>query len=53
MRLFKQLFDELDTTTRTGEKVRALERYFAAAEPRDAAWALVLLDRPQDQARDQ
>ncbi len=43
MRLFKQLFDELDTTTRTGEKVRALERDFAAAEPRDAAWALFFL----------
>ena len=43
MRLFTQLFDELDTTTRTGEKVQALERYFAAAEPRDAAWALFFL----------
>jgi DNA ligase-1 len=43
MRLFTQLFNELDTTTRTVEKVQALARYFAAAPPRDAAWALFFL----------
>jgi ATP-dependent DNA ligase len=37
--LFTHLFIELDSTTRTIEKVQALERYFAAAPPRDAAWA--------------
>ncbi len=41
--LFTRLFTELDTTTRTVEKVQALERYFAAAPARDAAWALYFL----------
>jgi DNA ligase-1 len=43
MQLFARLFTDLDTTTRTVEKVQALERYFAAAPPRDAAWALYFL----------
>jgi DNA ligase 1 len=43
MRLFTRLFDQLDSTTRTSEKVRALEAYFTAAAPRDAAWALYFL----------
>jgi DNA ligase-1 len=43
MQLFTRLFFELDATTRTLEKVRALEAYFAAAQPADAAWALHFL----------
>lgn len=43
MILFAQLFRELDETTATNEKVAALERYFAAAPPADAAWALQFL----------
>ncbi len=48
MKRFARLFDELDATTRTSEKVAALERYFrdtlAAEETRiDAAWTLALL----------
>lgn len=43
MHLFAQLYRELDRTTRTVEKVQALERYFAAADARDAAWALYFL----------
>ncbi len=43
MRLFSQLFSELDSTTRTLDKVESLERYFRAADPRDAAWALFFL----------
>lgn len=43
MRLFARLYHELDTTTRTSEKVAALERYFREAPARDAAWALWLL----------
>src|SRR5689334_11466025 len=43
MQLFSQLFTELDSTTRTLDKVEALERYFHAANPRDAAWALFFL----------
>ena len=43
MQLFARLFTDVDTTTRTVEKVQALGRYFAAAPPRDAAWALYFL----------
>jgi DNA ligase-1 len=43
MRLFTQLYTELDETNRTGEKVAALVRYFAAAPAADAAWALYFL----------
>ena len=49
MRRFAQLFTELDETTRTGEKVDALARYLAEADPRDAAWAVHFLsgNRPK------
>src|SRR5512135_1119464 len=43
MRRFTRLYFELDATNRTGEKVAALERYFAEASPADAAWALYFL----------
>jgi DNA ligase-1 len=43
MRRFAQLFAELDATTATSAKVDALKRYFAAAAPRDAAWAVYFL----------
>jgi DNA ligase 1 len=43
MRRFARLFTELDETTRTGEKVEAMVRYFAAAAPADAAWAVYFL----------
>jgi DNA ligase-1 len=43
MRQFTELFTALDTTTRTVEKVQALERYFASVPPRDAVWALYFL----------
>jgi DNA ligase-1 len=43
MKLFTQLFTALDSTTRTNEKVAALERYFRLAPPADAAWALRFL----------
>lgn len=43
MKRFAQLFTELDETTRTTEKVAAMERYFAAADPADAAWAVYFL----------
>ncbi|MBC7791581.1 MAG: ATP-dependent DNA ligase [Anaerolineae bacterium] len=49
MRLFAQLFADLDETTKTGAKVAAMVRYFAAADPADAAWAVYFLrgDRPK------
>jgi DNA ligase-1 len=40
---FAQLFAELDATTATSAKVDALKRYFAAAAPQDAAWAVYFL----------
>src|SRR5688572_15799264 len=40
---FTRLYDELDQTTRTGEKLAALARYFREAPPADAAWALYYL----------
>ncbi|TVP75771.1 MAG: ATP-dependent DNA ligase [Gemmatimonadales bacterium] len=43
MKRFVRLFVELDRTTRTTEKVAALERYFAAVPPADAAWATSVL----------
>jgi DNA ligase-1 len=46
---FAALFAELDETTRTGEKVDAMARYFSRADPADAAWAVHFLsgNRPK------
>jgi DNA ligase-1 len=43
MKLFAQLFAELDRSTATSAKIDALKRYFDAAAPRDAAWAVYFL----------
>ncbi|MGH6612467.1 MAG: ATP-dependent DNA ligase, partial [Burkholderiaceae bacterium] len=43
MKRFAKLFNELDTSTSTRSKVDALKRYFAAADPADAAWAVYFL----------
>lgn len=43
MRRFTQLFDELDASNRTLDKVDALKRYFREAPPADATWGLWLL----------
>jgi DNA ligase-1 len=43
MRAFADLYATLDETTKTNAKVEALVRYFAAAPPADAAWALYFL----------
>ena len=43
MRAFSELYDELDTTASTHEKVDAMVRYFVSAAPADAAWAAYLL----------
>lgn len=43
MHHFRQLFIELDSSTRTIDKVEALERYFATAPAADAVWALYFL----------
>ena len=43
MKPFAALFSQLDETTRTNEKVAAMARYFASADPRDAAWSVYFL----------
>jgi DNA ligase-1 len=43
MRAFAALFAELDASTATTAKVDALVRYFGAADPGDAAWAVYFL----------
>jgi DNA ligase-1 len=43
MQRFTRLYLEIEQTTRTAEKVAALEKYFAAAPAPDAAWALFFL----------
>src|SRR5574341_1036442 len=43
MQRFTGLYIEIDETTRTAEKVAALERYFREAPASDATWALFFL----------
>jgi len=43
MKRFAELFEELDATTRTNEKLKALSSYFEQAPPNDRLWALALL----------
>jgi DNA ligase-1 len=43
MELFARLYTELDRATGTRRKLDALVRYFRAAEPADAAWAVHFL----------
>jgi DNA ligase-1 len=43
VRRFAALYDALDSTTSTNAKVSAMQAYFAAAPPADAAWALFFL----------
>jgi DNA ligase-1 len=43
MKRFAELYLALDQTTRTGEKVRELARYFAETSPAGGAWAVFFL----------
>lgn len=43
MKAFANLFDELDSTTSTKEKVSALKRYFAHQNSEDSMWTVLLL----------
>lgn len=43
MKLFTELYVELDQTNSTNEKVEAMRFYFERAAPDDAAWALYFL----------
>ena len=49
MKRFADLYASLDSTTRTTEKVAAMERYFREAPAADAAWAVHFLsgERPK------
>ncbi|QEG40950.1 ATP-dependent DNA ligase [Roseimaritima ulvae] len=40
---FAALYDSLDATTKTNEKIAAMADYFATASPADAAWATYFL----------
>ncbi|MEO1402665.1 MAG: ATP-dependent DNA ligase, partial [Cyanobacteria bacterium J06635_1] len=42
MKRFTQLFQDVDATTSTNEKVRALQRYFHEVPAADAVWGLYL-----------
>lgn len=43
MKLFTELYVELDQTNKTNEKIEALRFYFERALPEDAAWAFYFL----------
>lgn len=43
MKKFAKLYQQLDETNRSSEKVEALKTYFSDAPPRDAAWAFYFL----------
>ena len=43
MTRFARLFAEIDQTNSTNDKVEAMRRYFTAAPPADAAWAVFFL----------
>ena len=43
MKLFTDLYVELDQTNKTNEKVEAMRYYFEHAAPHDSAWALYFL----------
>ena len=43
MKRFAQLFTELDQTTKTLTKVKALVNYFGAVSDQDKLWAIALL----------
>src|SRR3954471_3195955 len=43
MKLFTELYVELDQTNKTNEKVESMRFYFENAAPHDSAWALYFL----------
>ncbi len=43
MKLFTELYVELDQTNKTNEKIEAMRFYFDQADARDAAWAFYFL----------
>ncbi len=43
MKDFAKLYEELDSTTSTNEKVDALKKYFRDTSPEDSMWTLILM----------
>jgi DNA ligase 1 len=43
MKQFAELYESLDATTKTNEKIAALSKYFSTASSEDAAWATYFL----------
>ena len=43
MRAFAALYEALDTSTKTNDKLAALKRYFEQADAESAAWATYFL----------
>ena len=43
MKLFTELYTEIDQTNKTNEKIAVMKEYFAKAAPENAAWALYFL----------
>lgn len=43
MKAFAKLFEELDSTTSTNEKIAALKKYFQTANAEDSMWTILLL----------
>lgn len=43
MKAFTELFENLDATTSTNEKIAALKKYFSTSNPKDSMWALLIL----------
>ena len=43
MKYFTQLFTDLDQTTKTLDKIKALVKYFDQVNDRDKLWAIALL----------
>ncbi len=43
MKLFTELYTELDQTNKTNEKVEIMKKYFSKAQAENAAWALYFL----------
>ena len=42
MKAFAQLVDALSATTKTNEKIAALENYFSIADDKDKVWVIAL-----------
>ncbi len=42
LKLFAELISELNTSTKTNEKLQALSEYFVSAEEKDQVWVIAI-----------